>query len=81
MEDLGLPIKLILKKRAFGGWFDIAERSIEILREKGGMFHLRGHSWSIDKRNNWQKLERILKKLSEIEDTTYVNNAELIRYL
>ena len=40
----------------------------------GGTYHLWGHSWEIDKHNDWRKLENVLKHISGRPNVKYVTN-------
>jgi peptidoglycan/xylan/chitin deacetylase (PgdA/CDA1 family) len=52
-------------------WFD------RCLRD-GGVFHLWGHSWEVDARGDWHRLERVLDHISGRPGVTYVANRELL---
>jgi len=54
----------------------LAEVVITKLFENGGMFHLWGHSWEIEKYGLWKELESVLKMLSAHEGISYLNNSE-----
>lgn len=56
--------------------FDLALGSCSSL-EKGGIYHVWGHSWEIEKNNEWAKLERVLHYISRREDTSYVINGAI----
>ena len=45
---------------------------------EGGVFHLWGHSWEIEKKRDWERLEAVLKYISARRDVTYHANGELI---
>ena len=45
-------------------WDDLAIRLFDRVYEKGGVFHLWGHSWEIDRCHGWAKLDRVLRPLS-----------------
>ncbi len=46
--------------------------------QHGGCFHLWGHSWEIEKFKLWNKLELILKQISNLPDFQYVRNEDLL---
>ncbi|RYE28627.1 MAG: hypothetical protein EOP42_16365 [Sphingobacteriaceae bacterium] len=46
--------------------------------EKGGCFHLWGHSWEIEEYQLWHKLEVVFKHISNINEFSYVQNKELV---
>lgn len=55
-----------------------AKASFDIAREKGGVFHLWGHSWEIDQYGLWKSLERVLYYMSNRADCRYITNGEII---
>jgi hypothetical protein len=44
---------------------------------KGGVFHLWGHSWEVDKNNDWYALRRVLDYISQRPEVTYLANSGL----
>lgn len=56
-------------------WDMLAKTLFDTCRNKGGIFHLWGHSWEIDERNDWDRLDEVLSYISNHEDVTYVTNA------
>jgi peptidoglycan/xylan/chitin deacetylase (PgdA/CDA1 family) len=44
----------------------------------GGVFHLWGHSWEIEKNHNWDRIENVLKHISRHPEVRYLTNGELI---
>jgi peptidoglycan/xylan/chitin deacetylase (PgdA/CDA1 family) len=59
-------------------WEVLATKYCDYVLENGGVFHLWGHSWEIDRLNNWQKLERVLQYISNREEVKYSTNSELV---
>lgn len=64
--------------RMFRRWDLVAMRMFDQVRREGGMFHLWGHSWEIDRHGDWEKLERVFAYISGKPDVNYVNNSELV---
>ena len=58
-------------------WESLAKRYFDKL-EGGNVFHFWGHSWIIDKNNDWGRLERVLSYISRRKNVRYVSNGELI---
>ncbi len=50
-------------------------------RNSPRLMYIWGHSYEFDKRNNWDRMEEILKKLSGREDTWYATNIEIYDYV
>jgi peptidoglycan/xylan/chitin deacetylase (PgdA/CDA1 family) len=63
--------------RQYLNWDDLAIGLFEKARMNGGVFHLWGHSWEIDKNNNWERLERVFRYISNRNDVEYLTNAQL----
>jgi peptidoglycan-N-acetylglucosamine deacetylase len=58
-------------------WRKLARYFFDQTIEKGGVFHLWGHSWEINKYNEWENLEAVFEYISNREDVEYVNNEGL----
>jgi ABC-type uncharacterized transport system YnjBCD substrate-binding protein len=48
------------------------------VNREGGVFHLWGHSWEIDRYKDWDRLEKVLRYISGHENVTYATNRDLI---
>jgi len=71
----------ILKNRLFDkSWDQIAIKTLEFVIENGGIWHLWGHSWELEKNNGWKRLDAVFKRIKNIERTIkLVNTSELLR--
>lgn len=58
----------------------IAERFLQKVRKDGGVFHLWGHSWEIEKHGLWPALESLFERLSGIPGVQYLTNTEAQQY-
>lgn len=59
------------------GILDWKRRAISIFKKglkRGGIWHLYGHSWEIQKYKYWKRLEEVLKHISGRKDVRYLNN-------
>lgn len=54
---------------------------LEKVEQEGGIFHLWGHSWEIEKYNLWNELEQFCKILSKKNNFIYCENGELAEYI
>jgi peptidoglycan/xylan/chitin deacetylase (PgdA/CDA1 family) len=83
-------IKNTLKRRRFAnlwryillggpsGWEKLAEKLLENVLTRGGVFHLWGHSWELESAGQWDALERILKLLARAASSArVVTNGQL----
>jgi peptidoglycan/xylan/chitin deacetylase (PgdA/CDA1 family) len=83
-------LKNVAKRRSFGNlinflrtggsldWSELARRLVKVSEHNGGVFHLWGHSWEIEEYDQWQRLEDVLKFLSQWSGTAdYKTNSEV----
>jgi peptidoglycan/xylan/chitin deacetylase (PgdA/CDA1 family) len=61
-------------------WDEWAIALFERVLVFGGVFHLWGHSWELEERHDWDRLERVLAHISRRSDVTYVRNNGLSRF-
>lgn len=47
--------------------------------KRGGVFHLWGHSWEVDKHGDWQRLERVLRYVGHRDGVHYTDNSNLVQ--
>jgi peptidoglycan/xylan/chitin deacetylase (PgdA/CDA1 family) len=66
-----LPIKTLID------WEIRSKFLFDLALEKGGIYHLWGHSWEIEKNKEWDKLERVLKYISNKNDVKYTTNSQI----
>ena len=71
---LGNPLRAA---RYFFGWDALAMRWFDRCLASGGVFHLWGHSWEVDARRDWARLERVLAHISRVPGARYVTNGQL----
>lgn len=70
-----------LKYNSFFSWFGLAKNLFDYMQKNGGVFHIWGHSWEIEKFNMWKDLERFFKFLPKGKDIDYLSNGEIIKQL
>jgi peptidoglycan/xylan/chitin deacetylase (PgdA/CDA1 family) len=61
----------------YANWGRLAEHLFDEVLEKGGVFHLWGHSWEISKNNDWDTLRRVFDYISHRSEVTYLVNGQL----
>ena len=67
------------KISAFSDWESRAKLLFDLALERGGIYHIYGHSASFEESNEWDKLERVLKYLSNREEARYMTNGEVMK--
>ncbi len=82
-SNRGLATSLLLYGNIFKYWDVIAKKSLDHVLENGGIWHLWGHSWEIDRYDNWTRLSNILE-YAKVNGRKYgaefVTNGMLIGY-
>ncbi|MEU6988103.1 polysaccharide deacetylase family protein [Streptomyces sp. NPDC046324] len=63
--------------RLFLQWDELALRWFDLCLERGGVFHLWGHSWEVDAHRDWHRLERVLTHISGRPGVSYLSNRDL----
>ena len=59
-------------------WRSLARSIFDFSLRSGGVFHLWGHSWVIEKFDMWEDLENILGYISGRRACTYATNGEVL---
>ena len=57
--------------------FRLLDYYLEYIEQQGGCLHLWGHSWEIEEFSLWERLELILRHISNRQGFKYVQNGEL----
>jgi hypothetical protein len=57
---------------------ELASCMVEGILERGGVFHLWGHSWEIEQQGLWPVFERLAAMLGGLTDVARFTNAELL---
>jgi len=68
-----LANKLSYRRKLFLNWYELAMDTLEYIEKFGGIWHLWGHSWEIEKYNNWKKLVEIFGRIREVAETRNVS--------
>jgi len=71
----GISIKSLLD------WESRAKLLFNLALEKGGIYHMWGHSQEFERKNEWGKLERVLDYISNREGVGYMTNGEIFSNL
>ena len=58
-------------------WVKLAQHFFDRVVENGGVFHLWGHSWEIEKNNEWRNVETVFEYISARKDIEYICNGGL----
>lgn len=69
--------KYNLSVASYFSWVSLAKGLFDRVNEQGGVFHLWGHSWEIDKYKMWGSVEKIFKYISKRQDFEYLTNSQI----
>ena len=72
LRKLGVPLA------AFHSWEALAQATFDIALERGGVYHIWGHSWEIDRYGMWDALGSVLRYMSGRADCQYLTNGDII---
>jgi hypothetical protein len=61
-----------------GSWLELGKRLFDAVLEKGGIWHLCGHSWEVERLGLWEDLREILNYVGRREGVSYVPNCALV---
>ena len=64
--------------RCYLNWDELAIELFNTMLKTGGVFHLWGHSWELEQRDDWKRLERVLAHIGNRDGVQYVTNAESV---
>ena len=67
------------KINALLDWETRAKLLFDLALQKGGIYHLYGHSAELETNSGWDKLERVLHYISRREGVQYLTNGEILR--
>jgi peptidoglycan-N-acetylglucosamine deacetylase len=59
-------------------WVVLGKRLFDLVLENGGVWHLYGHSWELEKLRLWDDLAELLDYVSRRPGVSYVANSELV---
>ncbi len=60
-------------------WEYLAKKTFDQVEKYGGVYHLWGHSWVVEKGNEWEKLERVLSYISKKINVKYWTNYDIFK--
>lgn len=63
--------------KLFRRWDLLAMKMFDTVLTDGGVFHLWGHSWELENRQEWARLDRVCSYISNRQSVKYVTNSEL----
>lgn len=79
-----MAAKIIWQSRLIGfhlllDWESRAKALFDLALKMGGIYHLYGHSYELERAKTWDKLERVLCYISNRENVSYVTNGDIFK--
>ena len=74
-------LKVVIRFRFLGNWLQLGKRLFDQVLREGGVWHLYGHSWEIDRLGLWPALGELLDYVAGREGVLYVTNYQMVSLL
>jgi len=71
-------LKLGLPWSSFLNWPELAKNTFDYVLKNGGVYHLWGHAFEMEKYGLWPDLENIFKYISGRENVSYLTNSQVL---
>jgi peptidoglycan/xylan/chitin deacetylase (PgdA/CDA1 family) len=71
--------RTILNPLLIKDWNRLGKLLFDTILESGGVFHIFGHSWQLDEKNGWSKLEDLLAHLAFRKNVRYLTMADYVK--
>ncbi|HYT43154.1 MAG TPA: polysaccharide deacetylase family protein [Methylomirabilota bacterium] len=68
----------LINFKKYWDWERLAMALFDHTCQTGDLFHLWGHSWEIEKNNEWQKLENVLSYIAKKINVVHQTNTEIL---
>ena len=79
-QDFRLFSFMVKKNLLINSWDKVAVKTLDFVVNNGGIWHLWGHSWSIEDNNNWVRLEKIFRNIGALSnDIRKMSNSQLLK--
>lgn len=79
-RDADLLNFVVKRNLSFASWDRIAIETLNFVANKGGIWHLWGHSWEIDDNDDWDRLENVLQEANALSTRVWgADNSHLLR--
>lgn len=76
---LRASLKSKLSFKSLLDWRTNAKLLFDYVLEKGGIWHLWGHSWEIEQNGDWNKLKEVFEYVSNRENVSYLENGRVTK--
>lgn len=73
--------KYIFKPHTIKQWSALGKEIFNKMIDKGGCFHIFGHAWQINERDDWNKLKDLFEHLSNRKNVKYLTMSEYVKIM
>ncbi len=73
--------KYVARPSVLSSWVTLAKALFDSVMEKGGIWHLYGHSWEIDELGLWDSLKEVLSYVARRDGAYYLPNRDVLGFL
>jgi peptidoglycan-N-acetylglucosamine deacetylase len=67
-----------MRLRKSANWVALGKELFDQVLNRGGIWHLYGHSWEIDELAIWRQLKELLDYVSKRKNVVYLTNSQLL---
>jgi peptidoglycan/xylan/chitin deacetylase (PgdA/CDA1 family) len=67
--------------RSCRSWLELGKKTFDQVMQDGGVWHLFGHSWEIDRLNLWAELEALAEYVGGRPGVVYAGNGDTLKLL
>lgn len=71
-------VKWHLPPFAYFNWFALARATFDYVKKEGGIWHLWGHSWEIERYQMWNDLEKIFSYINNFKEIEFLTNSQVL---
>jgi peptidoglycan-N-acetylglucosamine deacetylase len=77
---VGSAWRYITRPGLMGDWVNLAKAMFDSVVEKGGIWHLYGHSWEIHQQGQWDSLSAVLSYVARRDGVLYLPNNGIVTF-
>lgn len=77
---VGSLLKATPELLSFQNWLQLGKQFFDRVLGDGGIWHLYGHPWEIERLNLWDQVREIFDYVSKRSDVGYVTNGDLLNF-
>ena len=80
-RDLPGLYRYVFELNRLRSWVELGKRLFDQFLQEGGIWHLYGHSWEIEKLGLWNELQEMVNYVRERPGVIYASNSQALQLL